>query len=125
MNGVQGLIDFRQGDLFEPINEGEKFSIIIFNAPYLPTDETDRDRTHLTISWDGGPTGRDVIDRFISSSANFTKKGGRILLIQSDLAGIEKTVEKFSSVGFKARVVARRKLFFETIILLRAERESE
>jgi hypothetical protein len=47
--------------------------------------------------------------------------GGRVLLTQSSLAGVEETVRRFGEKGLAARVVAERALpFFEKVFLLEA-----
>jgi release factor glutamine methyltransferase len=47
---------------------------------------------------------------------------GRILLVQSSLSDIDKTLEKFDKTGLKARVVIEVKFPFETIALIEAKR---
>lgn len=38
INGFEEKIEFRLGDLFRPIRSNEKFDLIVFNAPYLPSE---------------------------------------------------------------------------------------
>ena len=57
-------IDIKLGDLFDPVKD-EKFDIILFNTPYLPTNEDERIDDELEAAWDGGTDGRAVINRFI------------------------------------------------------------
>ena len=49
----QSDIDIRLGDLFDSV-EDEKFDLILFNTPYLPTDEDERIDDELEVAWDGG-----------------------------------------------------------------------
>ncbi len=37
-NRVSHKIDVRHGDMFQPIRKTERFNVIVFNAPYLPTE---------------------------------------------------------------------------------------
>lgn len=121
MNGVRDKISFVQGDLMAPIRIGEKFDLILFNAPYLPSSNKE-DSSWLGRAWAGGTNGRQVIDRFISESPRFLSPNGRILMIQSTLSGAEETVSQFKNQGLKADIIAQNDLpLFETIILLRAE----
>ena len=72
-------------------------------------------------AWAGGTTGRKVIDRFISTASKHLEQSGEIFLMQSNLANIEETQEKFLSIGLKTEVVASLRLaFFETLIMLKA-----
>jgi release factor glutamine methyltransferase len=121
MNSVEEKIEFRLGDLFQPIRPDETFSLILFNAPYLPS-EPHEERSWIGKAWAGGPYGRKVIDRFIRDAPEFLTVDGRILLVQSSLSGIDKTLEKFDKTGLKARVVTEVKFPFETIALIEAKR---
>jgi len=63
-HNLQNKIDVRQGDLFAPIREGEKFDVIIFNISY-PYDA----KTQWL--W-------KVHERFFNEVDNYLKPGGRI-----------------------------------------------
>jgi release factor glutamine methyltransferase len=121
MNGVEEKMEFRLGDLFQPIRPDETFSLILFNAPYLPSEPYEA-RSWIGRAWAGGPSGRRVIDRFIMDAPEFLTIDGRILLVQSSLSDIDKTLERFDETGLKARVVAEVKFPFERIVLIEAKR---
>jgi release factor glutamine methyltransferase len=115
-----GNVEFLQGDLFAPLAQGAKFDLILFNSPYLPS-EKDEEESWLRRAWAGGTTGRQVIDRFILETAHHLEKNGEIMLMQSNLANIEETKEKFNSHEMKTEVAATLDLpFFETLTLIRA-----
>jgi len=121
INKVHSKMSFVRGDLFKQFHGKVKFDVMLFNAPYLPTNESE---THswLGCSWAGGATGRRIIDRFISAASNHLKPNGYILLVQSTLASVETTLMKFKKCGLKAKVIAENALpFFETITLIKAE----
>ena len=121
MNSVEEKIEFRLGDLFQPIRPDETFSLILFNTPYLPSKPYE-ERSWIGRAWAGGSGGRKVIDRFIMDAPEFLTVDGRILLVQSSLSDIDKTLEKFDKTGLKARVVTEVKFPFETIALIEAKR---
>jgi release factor glutamine methyltransferase len=122
MNGVLDKLFFVQGDLFSAIRIGEKFDLVLFNAPYLPAGGCE-DNSWLGRAWYGGVTGRQVIDRFICEVPKYLRRGGRVFLMQSTLSGVNETLGKFEANGLKASVVAERALpFFETIVLVGAKR---
>ena len=50
------------GNLFEPL-ENRKFDVILFNTPYLPTEENDIIDDDLNYAFDGGADGRKEIGR--------------------------------------------------------------
>ncbi len=122
LNGVAHKMSFVQGDLFAPIRVGERFSLILFNAPYLPSEETEEICSWLERAWSGGACGRNVIDSFICGVSGHLESNGMVLMMQSALSGVEDSLNEFRKQGLVATVVAKRPLpFFETIILLKAE----
>ncbi|MBM4400875.1 MAG: methyltransferase [Crenarchaeota archaeon] len=121
VNNVRGKMAFVQGDLFTPLREAEEFDIILFNAPYLPTDESEAD-SWIGRAWAGGATGRQIIDRFISEAPKHLKRSGRILFMQSTLADVNETVRRFEESHLTAEVIADCALpFFEMIVLIEAK----
>jgi release factor glutamine methyltransferase len=122
LNGVSDKIFFVQGDLFTAIRIGERFDLILFNAPYLPSESIE-DTSWLGRAWSGGVAGRQVIDRFIREAPKYLKRGGRVFLMQSTLSNVDETLRKVGENGLKASVVAGCDLpFFEAIVLVKAER---
>ena len=120
-NSIKEKIEFRYGDLFQPIKQNERFSLILFNSPYLPS-EPDEEKSWIGKAWAGGPTGRTVIDRFIADAPKRLADGGRILLVQSSLSDVNRTLEMFKERNLHAVVVAQVKVPFESIVLVEAKR---
>jgi len=116
---VANRIDFRFGDLFETVAK-ERFDLVIFNPPYLPTEPKEAFGTPLDLAWEAGPDGRLVIDRFLNEVAEYLTPNGRVLFVQSSLANVEKTIRALDANGLRVEVVARRKLSFEELFILRA-----
>lgn len=121
VNGGSERMDVIHGNLFEPIRKEEIFDLILFNAPYLPTKENELEEW-IDYAWVGGETGRTVIDRFISSAPRYLKMGGTILLVQSTLSGVDETLEELDKQGFNPSILDERKVAFETITLIEAEK---
>lgn len=121
MNGAKERIEFRNGDLFQPIKPDESFSLILFNSPYLPS-EPDEERSWIGKAWAGGANGRKVIDRFVMDAPNFLAAGGRIQIVQSSLSDVNRTLKMFSERKLRAMVVAQVKVAFERIVLVEAKR---
>jgi len=118
-NGVLAKIDIRLGNLFEPIKPNEKFDVIIFNAPYLPTSESEK-KSWIGKAWAGGQGGRDIIEPFVSEVPKYLKEKGRIFLVQSSLSDVDKTIRRFKESGLDAAIIAEKKFPFETIVVIRA-----
>ncbi|MEM1552224.1 MAG: hypothetical protein QXH03_06120, partial [Candidatus Bathyarchaeia archaeon] len=95
--------------------------LILFNAPYLPTEPFEG-KTFVERAWAGGTSGRAVIDRFLNGVRDYVNVGGRVLLMQSTLADIDETMQILEVKGFKAETIASLDLpFFETIVLIEAK----
>ena len=116
-HGVEKSIDFRLGDLFEPV-VGEHFDLVIFNPPYLPVEPEEALCGPLDRAWEAGPNGRRIIDRFLRELSNHLTPNGRVLFVQSSLANISKTLRVLETRGFKVNII-HKKFPFEKLYLLR------
>ena len=120
VNDARSNMEFIEGDLFAPLNEKAKFDLILFNAPYLPIDD-ETDDSLVSVAWKGGKTGRNVIDKFVCGVSGYLSTNGRVLLLQSNLAGVDETVRQFRLHSMVAEILAECKLpFFEVLFLLEA-----
>jgi len=120
LNGLEGKIEVRLGDLFEAVKPDERFNLVIFNPPYLPV--RDEGSEWIEKAWSGGLDGRAVIERFLDGFSSFLSDDGRVLMVQSSLSDVEKTLRRLNELGFHARVIGEKKLSFEKLILLEASR---
>jgi len=96
-------------DLFS--NVRERFNVIIFNPPYLPS-LTVEDR-----SVDGGPDGMALSKRFLRNLADHLERDGTALLLVSSL---NDSASLFSAEipQFQYEVTTKRSLFFEELQVL-------
>ncbi len=115
----QSNIDIRLGNFFNPV-KNQKFDLIIFNTPYLPTNEDERVDDELEAAWDGGKDGRVVINRFIEEVSKYLNAKGRIQMVQSSLANIEETIGRLMEKGFEVSITATERFFFEEVVVLTA-----
>lgn len=102
-------------DLFEKING--RFDFIIFNPPYLPREEDEEG--HVTYT--GGATGREVIERFITQCISCLEKGGSIFMLISSLTGKEEVIAAMNEAGFSAKITAKERLDWEELIVVKAQ----
>ena len=117
-NGIEN-VEILFGNLFEPV-KNRKFDVILFNTPYLPTEEGEVLEDTINYAFDGGLNGRKVIDLFLNEVGNHLNDGGIVQLIQSSLSGNEETLEKLDNLGFIAEIAASEHFFFEDITLINA-----
>jgi release factor glutamine methyltransferase len=115
--GFGSRISILTGDLFSMLRKTSEFDAILFNPPYLRTDESEYNSGWLEKSWAGGRNGRVVINRFIDKVPSHLRPNGIVFMLQSS-NGLSATIRKFRRIKMNASVVARRKLFFEELVVL-------
>ena len=111
-------IDVVRTDLVKGIRK--KFSLILFNPPYLELDENERRGDWLEKAIDGGKGGIEVICRFLDSVKYVLADNGRIILIVSSF-NVPHVFEEIERRGFRWKIVAKRYLFFEELYALKLE----
>lgn len=117
-NGIEN-IEILFGNLFEPV-KNRKFDVILFNTPYLPTEEDEVLDDTINYAFDGGLNGRKVINLFLNEVGNHLNDNGIVQIIQSSLSGNEETLEKLDQLGFVSEIAAKEHFFFEDITLINA-----
>ena len=90
----------------------KKFDLIICNLPYLATGEI------IDIATDGGTEGFEIPSQIIKSALPCLNKSGKFIFVTSSLSNYQKLIDMVNSEGFRARILARKKLFFEDLILV-------
>jgi release factor glutamine methyltransferase len=110
-------IEFIESNIFDNINDS--FDVIIFNPPYLPENEDDL-FVEDKITYAGGPTGRKVIEKFVRDAKGHLNPHGKILMLISTLTSEERTADIFEEHGFKTKIIARKKIPWEELIVIEA-----
>ena len=91
-----------------------KFDLIICNLPYLATDEI------IDIATDGGYEGFEIPKKIFDSAISNLAANGKFIFVTSSLSNVQKLIEYAENLGLKTRIMAKRKLFFEELILVEA-----
>ncbi len=91
-----------------------EFDLVVCNLPYLATDEI------LDIATDGGAEGFEVPKKILDSTLKNIKKGGKFLFMTSSLSNYQKLIDYSQEIGLCAKILARKKLFFEELVLIEA-----
>ena len=115
--GFGSRISILTGDLFSTLRKASTFDVILFNPPYLRTDKSEYTSGWLEKSWAGGRNGRVVIDRFIDKAPSHLRPDGVVFMLQPS-NGSNTTIKKLRQMKMSASIVARRKLFFEELVVL-------
>ncbi len=98
--------------MFENIKE--KFDIITFNPPYVDSESI------KYIEVDGGKKGREILDLFLEKVKEHLNAKGEVFFVQSIHNGLIKTKKILKNNGFKFEIIAKKKLFFEELVVFKA-----
>ena len=112
--GFVGKIFPLKSNLFEDVKG--LFDLIVCNPPYVQSERI------VDKAVDAGPKGRAVIDKFLIEFRQFLDNGGVCYFLQNNINGIDETEKFLQNHGLKFEIVARQKLFFEELLVYRAER---
>jgi len=92
-----------------------KFDLIVCNMPYLQSDEISDRRV------DGGKEGVEVPLKIIKSAVKCLNDSGKMLFVTSSLANYEKLIDESQKLGLDLKIVDKKKLFFEELIIVEAK----
>ena len=98
-------IKFLKSNLFSKLPKSQKFDLIIFNPPYLPTSPKEKTRGILDAAWNGGKDGRKVINRFLREFHSHLAPSGSLLMLHCDLADTGKTIKVLLRKGFTVELL--------------------
>lgn len=101
-----------------------KFSLVLFNPPYLELEEKLKKNFWEDRSIDGGKGGIEVICRFLDSLDEILENNGRALLVVSSL-NTPQAFEEIEKRGYLYKIVQTKSLFFEKIYALRISRQEQ
>ena len=93
-----------------------QFDLIVCNMPYLNTDDISDVRT------DGGKSGLEIPMKIIDSAKSCIKPGGKFIYVTSSLSDFKKLILYTKLTGFDVSILAKKKLFFEELILVQCIR---
>lgn len=95
-----------RGDLFAPV-AGQRFDLIVSNPPYIPSEHGPERARGRRRHIDGGPDGRALIDRIVAGAAGHLRPGGSLLLVHSEVCGVESTLAAMRDAGLRADIAER------------------
>ena len=108
LNGLDGRIEARQGDLFAPV-AGETFDLILFNPPFF----RGAPRNALDHAW----RGTDVLERFAAGLPGALAPGGTALLLLSTDGGGDTLLAALRGQGMEIDSAARRDFGNEVVTI--------
>jgi release factor glutamine methyltransferase len=93
-----------------------EFDLVVCNLPYLVTDEV------LDVATDGGIDGFEIPKKIFDSVQKNIKIGGKFLFVTTSLSNYQKLMDYAQKLCLEPRILAKKKLFFEELILVEAIR---
>ncbi|MDK2892386.1 HemK2/MTQ2 family protein methyltransferase [Methanohalophilus sp.] len=105
-------------DLFGGFKQVKQFDTIVFNPPYLPTEDDERLGGWINLAFDGGKDGRECIRRFLAEVKQYLKPDGDVLLLISSLTGPKEVIRLMNNEGFNVNVISDEACFFEKLMVL-------
>jgi release factor glutamine methyltransferase len=110
-HGVQARIEFRAGDLYEPLRPEEigSFDLVLANPPYISDAEfaqcqpNVRDHEPAT-ALRGGPDGLSVVQPLVRGAGRWLKPGGRLMveIAASQGGAARRLAESCGDLAFRA-----------------------
>ncbi len=109
-------LDVVRTDIAKGISK--KFSLVLFNPPYLELEDEMKRGDWIDIAVDGGRHGVEVIERFLDQLPDIMDRKGRAILIASS-QNEPYVFEAIKRRGFRYEIVAERRLFFERLYAIK------
>ena len=106
-----GLVEFREGSLFEPLEQGEPFDVIVSNPPYVADGEKE-DLQPEVRDWEppealfAGEDGLDVIRQLVAGAPQHLLTGG-LLALECGLGQAQRVAADVDATGAFASIRIR------------------
>ncbi|MDG3010847.1 methyltransferase domain-containing protein [Rhodococcus sp. D2-41] len=119
INARRSGVDFRvrRADLRSLDDHRGTFDLVVSNPPYVPAAPgTDGKGCPPRHCWDGGRSGRRLLDPLCEAMPRLLCPGGTCLLVQSASADVDRTMTLLSAGALDARVVDTRRIPFGPVM---------
>lgn len=88
------------------------FDLVVCNLPYLPSGQV------VDITVDGLEEGLGIPTHIIKSACRVVEKNGKLVYLTTSLANYPELIRRTENLGFSAKIVSKKRLFFEELILV-------
>ena len=125
---VKGLVELREGSLFEPLEEGEEFDVIVSNPPYVAEGERGALQPEVR-DWEppealfAGEDGLDVLRMLVAGAPERLVQGG-LLALECGVGQAESIAAEVNATGAFSAVRIRSDLTGRPRVVM-AERGAE
>ena len=125
----QNRCEVAQCDLFTAFRMRQFLDVVVFNPPYVPTDDKEYEdsikRRDISASWAGGRNGRIVIDRFLQTVPTFLTDTGVAYLVAIELNNIQDILQYAARFRLAGEIVGERLAGIERLFILRFRKEKQ
>jgi len=107
-------VDLRLGALPQALSAGP-FDVVVCNPPYVPVNrhagsEAIPAAAGPPAAYNGGDDGRQFLDPLCDRASELLVAGGTMLVVQSVLSGVRRSLASLRSAGLHASCVARQRI---------------
>jgi len=110
-------ITIRKSNLFSNIKNN--FDLIIFNPPYVPSENIPNANEIDRLATDGGAFGRTIILKFINQVKNHLSKNGVCYLLISSFNNPHYIFKQIIKNDLYYKILKEKNIFFEKLIILK------
>jgi methylase of polypeptide subunit release factors len=100
MNNIRHRVSVRMGDLFESINNTERFDLVVFNPPFMDGNAA---RGIEFAIYDHNCS---TLEKFLRQVPEYLSPSGRILVAFSNVGPVDRFVKLIKSRSFRCSVKA-------------------
>jgi release factor glutamine methyltransferase len=97
--------------------------VLLFNPPYVPTDEEDVGGAGAIAAWAGGERGRTVIDRFLPLVDGLLSPNGWLYMVTLTTNDPQEICRIMKKQGFASRIVIQRQTEEESLQVIKFWRD--
>lgn len=101
-----------RGGLATALGQGP-FDVVVANPPYVPSPAP---AVRTTRGWDAGPDGRAVLDPLCERARELLRPGGTMLIVQSALSGVDRSLASLTAQGLRAKVIRWSRIPFGPVL---------
>jgi release factor glutamine methyltransferase len=116
---LKGSIEVRKGSLFSVFKTPQAFDCIVFNPPYLPTNNTEHVDCWFDAATDGGSDGLCIIKQFLNQAKNYMHHNSEVFFVFSSLSPQKKLETLLHHYGYQYSIVKSQTFDDETLFVYR------
>lgn len=123
LNGISN-VEIINSNLFNNLRTCGQFDIILFNPPYVETEQDELNKTDIVASYAGGKQGREVILKFLHTVYDHLSNNGILyLLLEKSNIPHEIMTSTLISEKFYYTELKKKKTLNETIFIYKLRKK--